>query len=251
MDRPIFIDTSIKEINRLWGENNNFTVSMSGDGLDLPADQEHYIALHSLKMSYTWNNIDPQKFNNNTLRYSKDSGTNWSVITFPKGNYTYSDISQYISNFLESQNVEKDSIEIYCVSSLKKCFIELKSGFQVDFRSNLEFGKLLGFNNIIISSSYSSLTPNITNSVDNVIIRTSLISSSIMNGYQNDSVLYMFDTSSHRIGYSISIKEDNMIYNKINTNTITKFGMTFKDGLDRFIDLSDTEIQMVLFIRSF
>ena len=226
-------------------------MSMSGDGMELEPDLEHYIALHSLRMSYTWNNIDAEKFNNNTLRYSKDSGVSWPVLTFADGNYTYSDISQYISNYLESQSLEKDSIEIYYTPALKKCFIELKNNFQVDFRNNLEFGALIGFNNLVTSSSYGSLTPDITNSVDNVIIRCLLIGSSILNGYQADSVLYMFNTSPHRIGYSITIDEKNMIYNKINTNTISKFNISFKDGLNRYIDLKDTEIQMVLFVRSF
>ena len=224
---------------------------MSGDGMQLDPNLEHYIALHSLRMSYTWNNIDAEKFNNNTLRYSKDAGINWSVLTFPNGNYTYSDISQYIQNYLESQNIEKDSIEIYYVPSLKKCFVELKNNVQLDFRDNLSFGMLIGFNNIITSSSYGSLTPNITNSIDNVIIRTSLISSSIFNGYQHDSVLYMFNTADHRIGYNIPIDEKILIFNRIDSNTITKFIITFKDGLDRFIDLKVTDIQMVLFVRSF
>ena len=53
--------------------------------------------------------------------------------------------------------------------------------------------------------------PNITNSVDNIIIRCSLLSESHFNGYQSDSVLYMFDTSNYRIGYSFSINENNLI----------------------------------------
>ena len=76
MDRPIFIDTTQKSVDYLYGENNNFTVKMSGDGMKLDPDMEHYITLHSLRMSYTWNNIDT-KFNNNTLRYSKDGNYTW------------------------------------------------------------------------------------------------------------------------------------------------------------------------------
>ena len=234
MDKPIFIDTTQKSINHLWGDNNNFTVNMSGDGMELDSDSEHYIALQSLTMSYTWNNIDVEKFNNNTLRYSSNSGSTWSTITFPDGNYTYSDITQYISNHLESQNIDKDSIQIYYVSSLKKCFIELKTGFQVDFRSNLQFGLLLGFDNIVITSSYGNLVPNITNSIDNIIIRCSIIPNSNFNGYQADSVLYMFGTSTYRIGYSFTINEKNLINHKINTNNITKFSISIKDGFKRY-----------------
>ena len=82
----------------------------------------------------------------------------------------------------------------------------------MEFRSNLSFGELLGFNNLITMSSYGSLVPNITNVVDTIIIRCSLINSSNFNGYQADSALYMFDTSSYRIGYSFTINEKNLIY---------------------------------------
>ena len=61
----------------------------------------------------------------------------------------------------------------------------------------------------------------------------------------------MFDTSNYRIGYSCSINEKNLIYHKINTNNIKEFTVKIKDGLDRFIDLKDTELSMVLFIGSF
>ena len=251
MDKPIFIDTTKKSIDTLWGYNNNLTINMSGDGLELDTASENYIALQSLTMSYTWNNIDVNKFNNNTLRISSNTGSSWTSITFPYGNYTYSDISQYISNYLESQNVDKDGIQIDYVSSLKRCFIELKENFQVDFRSNLSFGELLGFNNLLTTSSYGTLVPNITNSVDNIIIRCSLINSSNFNGYQADSALYMFDTSSYRIGYSFTTNETNLIYHKINTNNIKKFTIKIQDGLGRFIYLKDTQVSMVLFIRSF
>ena len=157
---------------------------MTGDGWELDSDSENYIALQSLTMSYTWNNIDAATFNNNTLRYSSNNGSTWATITFPDGKYTFSDISQYISNYLESQNIDKDGIQIYYVLSLKRCFIELKENFQVDFRSNLAFGQLLGFNNLLTTNSYGTLVPNITNSVDNIIIRCSLLSESNFNGFQ-------------------------------------------------------------------
>ena len=69
MDQPIFIDTTKNSIEGLWGDNNNFTVNTSGDGLQLDnTDSGNYITLQSLTMSYTWNNIDATKFNNNTVR---------------------------------------------------------------------------------------------------------------------------------------------------------------------------------------
>ena len=108
----------------------------------------------------------------------------------------------------------------------------------------------MGFNNLVTTSSYGSLVPNITNTVDNIIIRCSLVNSSNFNGYQADSALYMFDTSKYRLGYSFSINERKLIYHKINTNNIKKFTIKIQNGLGRFVDLKDTQVLMVLFIRS-
>ena len=100
MDIPIFIDTSKKTCDRISGENRDFMVHFSGDGLKLPDDTDNCIALQSITMSYTWNNIDAEKINNISMRYSSNNGTSWSTITFPNGHYTYSDISNFISHYL-------------------------------------------------------------------------------------------------------------------------------------------------------
>ena len=46
MDQPIFIDTTKNRWGVYGGDDNNFTVNMSGDGLQLDnTDSENYIAL--------------------------------------------------------------------------------------------------------------------------------------------------------------------------------------------------------------
>ena len=184
------------------------------------------------------------------MKYSSDNGSTWKEVTFPDGNYIYSDISNYISNYLESQNEDKTGIQIYYVSSLKKCLIELKENFRVDFRSNLTVGALIGYDSMITSSSYGTLTPNITKSIDKIIIRCSLLSNAFLNGNRNDSVLYTFDTSNMRIGYSFKIEQRNLKYYQINTNLIREIKFEILDGIGRRVDLKDP-ILMVLFLRSF
>ena len=120
MDIPLYIDTTIKSPTTIYGTNSDFTVLVSGDGMLLENTNENYMALESISLSYTWNNIDSTKFNNNTMRYSADNGSTFITITFANGNYTYSDISNYISNYLESQNDSKTGIQLYYVSSLKR-----------------------------------------------------------------------------------------------------------------------------------
>ena len=96
-----------------------FSGNMSSDGLILPTDGNNYLALQSLSMSYTWNNIDARKFYNNTIIYSSNNVSTWKTITFPDGHYTHTDITNYISNYLESQNLDKYGIQIFYVLSLK------------------------------------------------------------------------------------------------------------------------------------
>ena len=119
MDMPLYIDTTIKSPTTAYGSNSDFTVLVSGDGMLLETTNENYLALESISLSYTWNNIDIVKFNNNTMRYSANSGSTFKTITFPDGNHTYSNMSNYISNYLESQSDLKTGIQVYYVSSLK------------------------------------------------------------------------------------------------------------------------------------
>ena len=253
MDIPLYIDTTVKSPATIHGSNSDFTIEIQGDGLLLPNTDQNYLALESMNFNYTWNNIDVGKYNNNTMRYTSDNGTSFKTITFPNSNYTYSDISNYISNYLESQNDSKTGIQLYYVSSLKKIFLELETNYQVDFRSNTSFAKLIGFessNAIISTSSYSNDIPNITNSIDKVIIHCSLLTDTFYNGDLNSDVLYTFSTSNFRIGYDIPIKEQNLKYHKMNNYLIKKFRIQIKDSLDRYLDLEDP-VSMTLFIRSF
>ena len=252
MDIPLYVDTTIKN-SQIYGTNADFTIVVNNDGMLLPNTDENYMALEPTSLSYTWNNIDVSKFNNNTMRYSADNGTTWKTITFPDGNYTYSDISNYISNYLGSQNDSKTGIQLYYVSSLKKTFVELEESFKVDFRSNASFSQLIGFSSsssIITISSYSPDTPDITNSIDKIIIHCSLLNDTCYNGNQNSDVLYMFETSDFRIGYTIKIEPKNLKFHKMNNYLIKKFRIEIKDSLGRYIDLQDP-ISMTLFIRSF
>ena len=204
-------------------------------------------------MNYTWNNIDLQKFNNNTIRYSANNRATWKTITFADGNYTYSDISNYISNYLESQKESKTGIQLYYVSALKKIFLELEQNYQVDFRSNTLFVGLIGFRSstaIITTSTYSPDTPDITNSIDKIVIHCSLLNDTFYNGDLNSDVLYTFSTNNHRIGYDIPINPQNLKYHKMNNYFIKKFRVQIKDSLDRHLDLQDP-VLMTLFIRSF
>ena len=103
---------------------------------------------------------------------------------------------------------------------------------------------------MITTSSYSPDIPDITNSIDKIIIHCSLLNDTFYNGNQNSDVLYMFETSDFRIGYTIKIEPKNLKFHKMNNYLIKKFRIEIKDSLGRYIDLQDP-ISMTLFVRSF
>ena len=73
MDIPLYIDTTNKSPTSIYGTNSDFIVIVDGDGLVLPNTNQNYLALGSMNLNYTWNNIDLAKYNNNTMRYSSDN----------------------------------------------------------------------------------------------------------------------------------------------------------------------------------
>ena len=53
-------------------------------------------------MTYSWYNIRSD-YKNNKIKYTHD-GTNWQTITFVDGAYSYSDINDYIHQYMDQKN---------------------------------------------------------------------------------------------------------------------------------------------------
>ena len=54
-------------------------------------------------MTYSWYNIR-SSYKNNTIKYSNDRGANWNTVTFKDGMYSYTDINDYLHQYMEKQN---------------------------------------------------------------------------------------------------------------------------------------------------
>lgn len=68
-----------------------------------------------------------------------------------------------------------------------KVIIELANNYQVDLR-NTEFGELIGFKKkLVTDTEHRASLPNITNSVDELNINPSIVSSSRVNGRKTPS----------------------------------------------------------------
>ncbi|CAH3173200.1 unnamed protein product, partial [Porites lobata] len=173
-ERAIHI-SSINREKRGTSKPGDFTIKFN-PSLKLDPDKTHQLALDRLSMTYSWYNIRSD-YGNNKIKYTHD-GTNWQTITFTDGMYSYSDINDYIHQYMSQKSHHTtDSV-----------LISLDGVYQLDLRGT-EFGDLIGFEKkLITKTEYGSKLPNITNSIDVLNINTSAITDSIVNGINTNTI---------------------------------------------------------------
>ena len=106
----------------------------------------HEIALDKATMTYSWHNISDQ-YQNNQIKYSPDGGTSWETVKFVDGMYTYSDLNDYLHQYMKQKghkttDAKKDDvyyINLTFVSSTYKILIQIDNSYQLDLR-NSKFG---------------------------------------------------------------------------------------------------------------
>ena len=244
MNTPLFIN-SVNGVEN-DSQSHDFTVRFNR-ALEFDKNRNYYVALGSISMAYSWYNVS-SKYNNNTLKYSQDSGKTWHTITIPNGNFSYQELNSYIQSEIASNGHTKDGISIKFVSSLFKVLLSMKSGFQVDLKTG-DFGKLLGFEKkIYTTSGYSPKLPDITRSVDNVFIHTDIISDSIVSSNKSD-VIYRFSVDNLPLSYPFHIQPTHLLFNKINTKRIREVRIYITDELNRPLDLNNIPTSVILIIR--
>ena len=68
--------------------------------LKLQNDMTHEIALDKVTMTYSWHNISDQ-YQKNKIKHSRDGGTSWETVKFIDGMYTYSDLNDYLHQYMK------------------------------------------------------------------------------------------------------------------------------------------------------
>lgn len=71
--------------------------------MKLSSDMHHEMAVSKILMTYSWHNMP--EFENKTIKYSVDGGTNWETITFVNGMYSYTDLDDYIHKFTKKKGL--------------------------------------------------------------------------------------------------------------------------------------------------
>ena len=169
-------------------------------------------------MSYSWHNITAG-YGNNTLKYSHDGGTTWTTITFSSGNYSYVDINNIIQQTLSQNSHSRTGISLTFIPSRFLVYITLETNYQVDFTTG-DFDDLIGFNKAIVTSSkYGDKLPDITRSMDDILIHTNIVTDSIVSGVFSD-VLYRFSVDNLPLSYPFHIEGRTKLYNKISASII-------------------------------
>ena len=156
----------------------------------------HEFALDKVTMTYSWHNIS-DKSQNNEMKYSPDGGNLWETVKFIDGMYTYSDLNDYLHQYMKKKghkrtDAKKDDvyyINLRFVLSTYKILIQIDNNYQLDLR-NSKFGELIGFTEEIVKkiTEYGEGNlPNMTNSIDMIYINADAITN-ILNGVNTNTL---------------------------------------------------------------
>lgn len=243
MNTPLFISSSEGH-----GPSHDFTIKYTPQ-ITLEKNKTYSIRLNSLSMYYSWFNVS-NKHNNNKIKFTTDKGTTWHKISFQDGNYSYNDLNKQIQSQLEQGGISKTGISLNFEITLLRVVLTLEPSFQVEFNSR--FNELIGFrrDHVYTHSQTGESEPNITNSVDSLQIRCSLLSNSSVSGKYGD-VLYQFSTSNLHPSYPFE-KTSNVVgslYSPINTRLISTIRIYITDQNGNPVDLNDQEVSLVLILK--
>ena len=208
-------------------------------------------------LKYTSNILNSCKgYNNNTIKYTNDRGANWNTVTFKDGRYSYTDINDYLHQYMEKQNHHTTNqqgnkvfhININFILSTYRVLISFSDDkFQLDLRGT-DFGELIGFEEkLVTKTEYGTKLPNITNSIDVLNTNTNAIKDRIIHGL-NTNTLAMIPTDNLTRSYPFTFEPRRTLYCPVSSNAISE--MRFCDSLGRPVDLNGIDWFMTLILHS-
>ena len=246
MQKPLFISS---KMSGSIGKSHDFKVKFNPN---LEFFNDVYVALDSVSTEYGWYNVRGDQYNNNIFYYTNNTTTNpinWTPISFKDGIYTYDQLNEIIRDKIvkdsKAYSSDNPGINFKMDYSISRVYIELAPNFGIDFTKN-NFRKLLGFESKILKNSeYGDLVPDITNSIDDIQIRTSILNESNVNGSEGD-VLYQFSTAGLRAGKHFKIEPRRLLWNKINSHKISEIRIYITDQLERPLNLNNSTLSLNL-----
>ena len=217
----------------------------------------HEIALDKVTMTYSWHNISDQ-YQKNEIKYSPDGGTSWETVKFIDGMYTYSDLNDYLNQYMKRKghfttNEKKD--KVYCVNltfvlSTYKILVQIDNNYQLDLR-NSKFGELIGFTEKIVTKTEygGDDLPNITNSIDVIYINTDAITNSILNGVDTNT-LAVIPTDNLTRSYPFTFEPRRLLFDEVSQLNISQRRFYITDSLGGPIGLNKIDWFTTLILRA-
>lgn len=207
------------------------------------------VGLYSISMFNSNPNISAT-LNNQTLKYSKDSGATYTTITIPQGSYSIDALNTTINSLIASSGGVANNIIFTGNYSTLKIDITLTATYRLDLTVGNLY-KLLGWTNSVISTSGSgSNLADLTNGIVSYSINSNIVSGSgsYLSGSQSQS-LYSF-VPNVAPGSLIDIAPQNILYVPLNTKTIGSLNINITDQAgNMLVDLSSEPIRYTLIIR--
>ena len=235
MEREIVLSSySVKNISN--NKPGNFITKFTKP---IVLDNNHAYAIglnRIINMSFTWFNINAG-YDNQLIRFSSDSGTNFTDITFPPGVWSYSDFDSYIKQktvIKKSGKHDEYPITLAFDETTFKLTITLKTNYQLELTKS-NFYELIGFDKKVLTTDGSNVgakVPNLSQDTDILNIHCDLVNDSLVDGEESD-IIYSFSTSVLRPSYSFTLEPRRITYNPINKQTISSSRMYITDGKRR------------------
>ena len=235
--------------NQNGNKPSDFTIKYRNP-IILDSNRQYEIGLDRIiSMSFTWFNVT-KELNNQKIRYSTDSGANWTEIIFNPGVWNYIDFDNLIKEKTKTGTSSNPQypITLEFNDTVFRTIITLASNYRLDLTQS-NFNDLIGFNKKILTSSVNvgDYIPNLSQDREILNVHCDLISDSLVDGEESD-IICSFSTSTLTPSYSFTQEPRRVQFNPVNKNTIHKIRIYITDGKRRIIDLnhSDTSFSLIL-----
>ena len=220
--------------------------------MHLSPEMHHELAVDRIGMTYSWHNINAE-YRNNTIKYSKDNGSSWKQINIIDGMYSYDDLSDYINQVITDNDDQPSNnrvgIKIYFVLTTYRVVVELGNQWQLDIRDST-FGDLIGFEpQIITKTSHSTKLPNITNSVDAIMVNCDIVTDAITDGRYSNT-LTVIPTDNLTRSYPFLFEPRRALFSPISKMNISEIRIQLTDSKGRSINLNGIDWHMNLILKS-
>lgn len=250
----LVFNSGIAKLKNPSNVDENFTTRLDRT-IQLKRDKKYKVAMIKLQGSYSWYNIEPQRANN-LIRYSSDSGATYNDINIAGGIYSYSDINNLLHDAMRNNGdftlvggEEVFNINITFNINTFKVTIEITDPtYRFDLVSQA-FSNLLGFNVGIISvTSESVRLPDITNSIENIFIHSSLVSNSVVDGVSGNT-LFSFSTATLSRSFPFSFEPQHLLWQDLSNNFISEATFKFTDQAEQLIRLNGISVSYTILIK--